>query len=105
RRGYDLLPLLYRLQVDEPGADRLRIDVGRTLTDLVEENFIAVCRDWAREHGVAFRLQGYGEPPVTMSSNRYADLIEGEGRGWTELTQLRWASSAGHLYGRDVVSS
>lgn len=105
RRGYELLPLLYRLQVDEPGSAQLRIDVGRTLTELVEENFIATCRDWAREHGVRFRLQGYGEPPVTVSSNRYADLIEGEGCGWAELTQLRWAASAGHLYGREVISS
>lgn len=105
RRGYDLLPWLYRLQVEEPGSAELRIDVGRTLTELVEENFIATCRAWAHEHGVQFRLQGYGEPPVTVSSNRFADLIEGEGCGWTDLTQLRWASSAGHLYGREVISS
>lgn len=105
RRGYDPLPSLYLLEVAGTGAEEFRLDVGRTLTELVEDNFVAVCSDWAREHGVPFRLQGYGEPPISMSSSRSADLIEGEGCGWTELTQLRWASSAGHLYGREVISS
>lgn len=105
RRGYDPVPSLYLLEVDAPGAEQFRIEVGRTLTELVEDNFVAVCSEWAREHGVPFRLQGYGEPPISVSSNRSADLIEGEGAGWTELTQLRWASSAGHLYGRAVISS
>ncbi|GAA1489789.1 glycosyl hydrolase [Brachybacterium sacelli] len=105
RRGYDVLPLLYRLRVDEPGSARLRQDVGRTLTELVEENFVAVCRQWAHEHGVALRIQAYGEPPVTLSSQRLADLIEGEGWGWNGLPQTRWASSAAQLHGREVVSS
>ncbi len=105
RRGYDPLPQLHRLTVDEPGSAEFRTDFYRTLTELAEENFVAVCRDWAAGHGVPFRIQGYGVPPVTVSSNRHADLIEGEGWGWTELTQTRWASSAGHLYGREVISS
>ena len=105
RRGYDLLPVLHLLQVDGPGAAEVREDYGRTLSELVEENFVAVCRDWAEEHGVRFRLQGYGEPPITLSAQQGAHLIEGEGAGWTALTQSRWASSAAHLARRDVVSS
>ncbi|WP_193103642.1 glycosyl hydrolase [Brachybacterium sp. FME24] len=105
RRGYDPLPLLHRLQIEEPGSAEFRIDVGRTLTELVEENFVAVCQQWAGEHGVPWRIQAYGEPPVSLSSNRFADLIEGEGWGWTGLPQSRWASSAGHLYRREVISS
>jgi hypothetical protein len=54
---------------------------------------------------VPFRIQGYGTPPATVSSYRFADLFEGEGWGWREITQTRWASSAAHLYGRPVVSS
>ncbi|MFC7374915.1 MULTISPECIES: glycosyl hydrolase [unclassified Brachybacterium] len=105
RRGYDPLPVLHRLVVDEPGSAELRIDVGRTLTELVEENFVATCRDWAREHDVPLRIQAYGEPPVTVSSNRFTDHIEGEGWGWDGLPQSKWATSAGHLYGREVISS
>ena len=105
RRGYDPLPLLHRLQIDEPGSAEFRIDMGLTLTELVEENFLAVCLDWARGHGLPLRIQAYGEPPVTLSSYRYVDLPEGEGWGWTGLPQSRWASSAAHLHGHGVVSS
>ena len=105
RRGYDPLPHLYRLIVDGSDASQLRADYHRTLSELYEDNFVAVFRGWAAEHGVPFRIQSYGTPPAMISSYRRADLFEGEGWGWTELTQTRWASSAAHLYGRDVVSS
>ncbi|PWH06256.1 hypothetical protein DEO23_04525 [Brachybacterium endophyticum] len=118
RRGYDPIPVLHRLVTEEPDPapttpsdavppdrGRLRVDMGRTLGELVEENFLAVCRDWAAAHGVPFRVQAYGEPPVTLSAYRSVDLVEGEGAGWTSITACRWASSAAHLLGRDVVSS
>ncbi|GAB2616101.1 glycosyl hydrolase [Pseudactinotalea suaedae] len=106
RRGYPLLPALPRLlQAQGEAAHRLRADYHRTLVDLYEERFVSVVRDWARGRGVPFRLQGYGTPPATLSSYRFADLFEGEGWGWTELTATRWASSAAHHYGRDVVSA
>ena len=75
------------------------------MSELYEDNFVAVFRGWAAERGVPFRIQSYGTPPAMISSYRRADLFEGEGWGWTDLTQTRWASSAAHLYGRDVVSS
>lgn len=115
RRGYDLLPLLPLLLdgtriagpagQDRPDAARLRIDLGRTRSELVEDGFVATCRRWAHEHGVRFRLQGYGEPPIELSTARLVDLIEGEGVGWKGLPQTRWATSAAHLYGREVVST
>jgi hypothetical protein len=105
RRGYELLPVLDRLTVEGPDAGELRADYHRTLVELYEENFVAVCRRWAAGRGLPFRIQGYGTPPATISSYRFADLFEGEGWGWTEITQTRWASSAAHLYGRPVVSS
>ena len=105
RRGYDLLALLYRLTVDGPDAARLRADFHRTLVELYEENFVAVCQRWAARRGVPFRIQGYGTPPATISSYRFADMFEGEGWGWREITQTRWASSAAHMYGRSVVSA
>ena len=105
RRGYDLLPVLPLLEVDAPGAAQVREDYGRTLSELVEEGFVATCRVWAEERGLRFRLQGYGQPPITLGAQRGAHLIEGEGAGWTALTQSRWASSAAHLDRREVVSS
>jgi alpha-L-rhamnosidase len=105
RRGYDLLPALYRLTVDGPEAVALRADYHRTLAELYEENFVAVCQRWATGRGVLFRIQSYGTPPATISSYQFADLFEGEGWGWKEITQTRWASSAAHLYRRPVVSA
>jgi hypothetical protein len=105
RRSYDARPQLYRLIVDTEGSAQLRRDYYRTLTELYELNFVAVFQRWAAGHGVPFRIQGYGSPPAGVSSYRFADLFEGEGWGWKEITQTRWASSAAHLYSRDVVSS
>jgi alpha-L-rhamnosidase len=105
RRGYDVLPALYRLTVDGPDAARVRADYHRTLAELYEENFVGGCQRWAAARGVPFRIQSYGTPPGTISSYRYADLFEGEGWGWRQITQTRWASSAAHLYGRALVSA
>ena len=105
RRGYDAQPQLYKLVVDCAGSDQFRIDFYRTLTELYEENFVAVFQRWAADHGLRFRIQGYGAPPASVSSYRFADLYEGEGWGWKEITQTRWASSAAHIYGNPVVSS
>ncbi|TCC48820.1 hypothetical protein E0H75_19810 [Kribbella capetownensis] len=105
RRGYELRPRLYELLVDTAESAQVRIDFRRTLSELYEENFVAVFQRWAAGHGVPFRIQSYGEPPATMSSYRFADLFEGEGWGWTRLPETRWASSAASLYGRSVVSA
>jgi len=105
RRGYPLIPVLHRLAVDVPNALQVRADYHRTLVELYQENFVAVVQRWAASRGVRFRIQGYGTPPATISSYRFADMFEGEGWGWKEITQTRWASSAGHLYGREVVSA
>ena len=83
RRGYDPLPELYLLVVDHPDAARFRADYHRTLAELYEENFVAGCQRWAAARGVPFRIQCYGTPPRRVSSYRFADLIEGEGWGWT----------------------
>jgi hypothetical protein len=105
RRGYPLLPVLYRLVVDGPGAAQLRADYHRTLAELYQENFVGTFHRWAAGRGVLFRIQNYGTPPATLSSYRFADLFEGEGWGRQKITPTRWASSAAHLYGRGVVSA
>jgi alpha-L-rhamnosidase len=105
RRGYDLLPELYRLVVDGPDAATVRADYHRTLSELYQENFVAVCQRWATARGVPFRIQSYGTPPATISSYRFADLFEGEGWGWRDILPTRWASSAAHLYGCATVSA
>ena len=106
RRGYDLKPHLPALAGDL-GAKTLAIrrDWGKTLTELLNERFLATMREWCKRNRTLLRIQDYGVPAATLSSNAYADLPEGEGSQWKSLSATRWASSASHLYGRRVTSS
>ena len=106
RRGYDLRPLLPALVLDAgPATAAIRHDWGQTLTELLNERFLAPMQEWAARHGTKFRIQGYGIPPATISSNAAIDLPEGEGAQWKTLRASRWAASIGHLYDRPVISS
>lgn len=105
RRGYDALPHLHHLHTRAESGAGVRADYYQTLTELYEENFVIPLQQWAQRRGVPLRLQGYGEPPAGISSFRHVDRFEGEGWGWKDLTQSRWATSAGHLYDHRVISS
>ncbi len=106
RRGYDLKPHLPALVADMGRQTQaLRRDWGMTLTELLNERFMAPMRDWSKRNGTRFRVQGYGVPSAAISSNAYADLPEGEGAQWKVVRATRWASSASHIYGRPVTSS
>ncbi len=110
RRGYDLVPHLPALIADTgPETSAIRHDWGKTLTELANEHYLAPLHAWAIRHHTLFRSQTYGFPPVTLSSNQYADLPEGEGKAtwlmWRQFSDTRWAASAGHLFGRPIISS
>jgi len=110
RRGYDLHPHLLSLVMNTgPEAAAVRRDWGRTLTELADENYLVPMQAWAAQHHTLLRSQTYGYPPVTLFSNRLADLPEGEGKAtfnmWREFSDTRWAASAGHLFHRPVISS
>jgi hypothetical protein len=106
RRGYDLMPWLPALASGtDPQSAAVRHDWGRTLTELLEERFLAPVQQWARSQGTRFRMQAYGNPPAAISSSALIDLSEGEGHQWKSLSASRWASSANHIYGRPVTSS
>ncbi len=107
RRGYDLLPHLAELAsggVPTPAIAKVRHDYGRTLTELVNENYLTQIDDWAKAHGTRFRSQTYGEPAVSFSSQRLVALPEGEGPQWRAFSTLRWATSANHVFGNNVTS-
>lgn len=106
RRGYDLLPHLPALASDATqDSAAIRHDWGRTLTELADDNYLSPIREWAHQHGTLFRSQDYGTPPVSLSSNAFVDLPEGEGAQWRHFSATRWAASANHLYGRPITSS
>ncbi len=107
RRGYDLLPHLPELAAGTtPQAADVRYDWGRTLAELIDENYLTPLNSWARKHHTKFRSQSYGSPAVTLSSNALVDLPEGEGSQWHGgFSFTRWATSASHVYGRSITSS
>ncbi len=105
RRGYELLPILWKLRVDDPDASTLRADLMATLGELFDENFLSVIHRWTESHGILFRAQCYGEPPMLISSARHVDLVEGEGWGWKRWTKNSWAVSAADALERPLVSS
>ena len=105
RRGYNLIPHLPELIAGgTPAAEKVRHDYGRTLTELVNENYLTQINKWALAHGTKFRSQTYGEPAVSLSSQSLVGLPEGEGPQWRAFSTLRWASSANHVFGNNVTS-
>lgn len=106
RRGYDLKPYLPALSMDigSKTAD-IRYDWGRTITELFDERFMIPMQSWSKRNGTKFRIQGYGIPAASISSNKWADISDGEGAQWKVVRAARWSSSANHIYGRNVTSS
>ncbi|ACO34217.1 MAG TPA: glycoside hydrolase [Acidobacterium sp.] len=107
KNGYSLLPYLPDLFMKHPDAQALAVrhDWGVTLTALIDENYLTQVNAWARAHHTHLRAQVYGPPAVSLSSNNLVDLPEGEGPQWRQFAYTRWATSAGHLYGRPIISS
>ena len=106
RRGYDLRPYLPAIESGQgPDAAGARHDWVLTQTELVNERYLTPINDWAKAHGTQFRSQTYGEPAVSLSSNRLVALPEGEGPQFREFSFTRLATSAGHLYKRPVISA
>ena len=106
-RGYDLRPHLPRSSSGsdaqrDRGPPRLGPDARPSSTKSASSRR---CASGRTQHGTQLRIQGYGIPPATLSSNRLADLTEGEGAQWKTITPARWASSASHLFDRPVTSS
>ena len=106
RRGYDLKPHLPAIYGGiGPDAGALRHDWVQTQTELVNERYLTPVNDWAKAHKTQFRSQTYGEPAVSMSSNRLVALPEGEGPQFRTFSFTRLATSAGHLYNKPVISA
>jgi hypothetical protein len=106
RRGYDLIPHLPELLAGgSPQAGAVRHDWGLTLSELIRDHYLSPLTEFAQAHHTRFRSQTYGEPAVTLADESVPNLPEGEGPQWDAFSFTRWASSASHLYGRNVTSA
>ncbi|MDR0574572.1 MAG: glycosyl hydrolase family 2 [Tannerella sp.] len=130
RRGYkfeEYLPLfLDTTNIDgkRPEATtRIISDYRETLSDLLKENFTCKWTAWAHRHGSKTRNQAHGSPGNLIDLYALVDIPECEGFGLSEfhidglrkdsltrhndsdLSMLKYASSAAHISGKPYTSS
>ena len=110
RRGYALRPYLYALwgQVGEI-TGRIRYDFHKTLAELTVENFFRELTEWCHEKGTTSHIQAHGTWGDILAAYGAADIPEGEtfsefDRYEVNTIHRRLASSAGHLYGKKIIS-
>ncbi len=113
RRGYDLIDYLHVLAgdfSDEETVERVRSDYRETLAELVLESFIQPMTSWANGHESMNRNQAHGSPGNILDLYSACDIPETEifGRiepGTVNVFINKFASSAAHVTGKNLVSS
>jgi len=127
RRGYKLeehLPELLGECDNTATATNVLIDYRETLSDLLLENFTNQWADWAHSHGTTVRNQAHGSPANLIDIYAAVDIPEIEGFGLTDfhlkglrtdsgftrkndsdVSMLKYASSAAHVAGKPLTSS
>jgi hypothetical protein len=125
RRGYKLeehLPAFLATERTEETA-RVVSDYRETLSDLLLENFTQQWTNWAHSHGSKTRNQAHGSPGNLIDLYTTVDVPECEGFGLSdfgikglrkdslvrkndsEISMLKYASSAAHIAGKPFTSS
>ena len=125
RRGYRL-EHYFREFLDEERPEitcRIVSDYRETVSDLLLENFTHQWTRWAHRMGSVTRNQAHGSPANLIDTYAAVDIPECEGFGLSEfgieglrrdsltrkndsdLSMLKYASSAAHISGKPLVSS
>lgn len=125
RRGYkleDYLPEFLANGATDTSA-RIRSDYRETLAELLLENFTRQWTAWAHRHGSTTRNQAHGSPGNLIDLYATVDIPECESFGISDfgirrfrqdsirkkndsdLSMLKYASSAAHLTGKPYTSS
>ena len=121
RRGYRLED---KLQEFVDGEAQVTSDYRETLSDLLLKNFTEQWVKWSHERGVKVRNQAHGSPANLIDIYAAVDIPEIEGFGlsdfgiqglrtdpgmtrknFSDLSMLKYASSAAHVTGKPLVSS
>jgi hypothetical protein len=103
RRGYDLaanLPALFQKDTPDKNA-RVLSDYRQTISDLILEKFTSDWTRWANRQGKTTRNQAHGSPGNILDLYAASDIPETEG---SELTKLKFASSAANVTGKKFIS-
>lgn len=126
RRGYRLeehLPEFLTKEERTEAACRIVSDYRETLGELLQENFTRQWTEWAHAHGSQTRNQAHGSPGNLIDLYATVDIPECEGFGLSDfgirglrkdsltrpndsdLSMLKYASSAAHIAGKPYTSS
>lgn len=128
RRGYKLENLLpdFLSSVKDARSERtarIIADYRETIADMLRENFTAQWTGWANSHGSKTRNQAHGSPGNLIDLYATVDIPEIEGFGLSDfgikglrkdsltrkndsdLSMLKYAASAAHISGKQLVSS
>lgn len=104
RKGYDLrehLPALFGNE-DPDRNNRVIYDYRTVIDELILNNFTHEWRKWGNKQGKLLRNQSHGSPANTLDLYSVVDVPETEG---TEPLRFKFASSAGHVTGKRLVSA
>lgn len=116
RRGYALVPHLYKLFADAKGAEKFRRDYFDTVQELFVENFTSKINRWCERHGLLFTGHFPCEdglcyqPSVTGGVMRhYAEMsmpgIDHLGRRYNSPILVKQLGSVRDLFGKPYVLS
>jgi hypothetical protein len=112
RRGYALEHHLRELdgKGDAEKVARVKSDYRETISDLVLSELIEPWVAWAHSRGLLARNQAHGSPGNWLDLYAAADIPETESFGRLEggdghLLMFKFASSAAHVAGRQLISS
>lgn len=104
RRGYELkshLPALFGKDTDDRNR-RVLSDYRETVSELLLENYTKTWSEWAKGKGKIIRNQAHGSPANILDLYAITDIPEIEG---TDLLRIKFASSAGNVTGKKLISS
>ena len=125
RRGYKLEEHILELLGEKEDKDnQVLSDYRETLSEMLLENFTMQWTEWAHKHGSTTRNQAHGSPANLIDIYAAVDIPEIEGFGLSEfgikglrrdtgftrkndsdVSMLKYASSAAHICGKRLTSS
>jgi hypothetical protein len=125
RRGYKLEEYLPQFLPEEKTDLHARLisDYRETIAELLKENFTQQWTKWAHKHGSKTRNQAHGSPGNLIDLYATVDVPECEGFGLSDfgikglrrdsltrpndsdISMLKYASSAAHIAGKPYTSS
>lgn len=124
RRGYKLEDHIPELLGEKDDSNKTLCDYRETMSDLLISNFTEQWTDWAHRNNSITRNQAHGSPANLIDTYAVVDIPEIEGFGlsdfgikglrkdsgftrknFSDLSMLKYASSAAHITGKKYTSS